>query len=321
MRPVKRRTPFRILSLAGGGYLGLYTAALLVELERRAGEPLARRFDLIAGTSIGGILALGLAYEIPAADMRALFLDRGARIFSTRPLAHGRVDKLLDMARSAWSPKYSGEELERALAAQIGEATLDDALHRVVVPAVDVTRSMTKIFKTPHAKASRGDEDLRALDVAMATAAAPVYFPARKIGRSLYTDGGMFAVAPDLVALHEAEWFIGVDAADIAMLSIGTATLGYAPDHLRDMEDGAVGWFSEGHLVMSMIAVQQQHVEVIAQDRLGERYLHLDAMWPKNSGLGIDVATAEAASALQALAQDTIAHLDVRRLDALFQLG
>ena len=55
------RRPFRILSLAGGGYLGLYTACVLAELEARAGEPLARRFDLIAGTSVGGILAIGLA--------------------------------------------------------------------------------------------------------------------------------------------------------------------------------------------------------------------------------------------------------------------
>jgi len=321
MRPLKPKAPFRILSLAGGGYLGLYTAALLVELERRAGEPLARRFDLIAGTSIGGVLALGLAYEIPASDMRALFLEHGARIFSRRPLAHGSVDKLLDLARSVWGPKYSGRALERALRAQVGDATLGDALHAVIVPAVDVSRSMTKIFKTPHAKASRGDEAVRAVDVAMATCAAPVFFPARRIGASLYADGGMFAVAPDLVALHEAEQFVGVDLADVSMLSIGSATLGYAPDESQSADDGAVGWLSEGRLVMTMISVQQQHVTVMAQDRLGQRYLHLDALWPKNTGLGIDVATADAATVLQALATDTISRLDVRRLAQGFGLG
>src|SRR5689334_377836 len=57
--------PFRILSLAGGGYLGLYTACVLTELEERIGEPLGRRFDLIAGTSVGGILAIALAFETP----------------------------------------------------------------------------------------------------------------------------------------------------------------------------------------------------------------------------------------------------------------
>lgn len=321
MRPLKPKAPFRILSLAGGGYLGLYTAAVLVELERRAGEPLARRFDLIAGTSIGGVLALGLAYEIPAAEMHALFLERGARIFSARPLAHRSVDKLIDLARSVWGPKYSGAELQRALSAQIGDATLGDALHPVVVPAVDVGRCMTKIFKTPHTKASRGDEAVRALDVALATTAAPVYFPSHRIGDRLYADGGLFAVAPDLVALHEAELFVGVDLADVALLSIGTATLGYAPDETVDAEDGAVGWLSEGRLVMSMVSVQQQHVAVMTQDRLGERYLHLDAKWPKNLGLGIDVATPGAVAALQELAADTIAHLDDRALAHWFRLG
>ena len=57
--------PFRILSLAGGGYLGLFTASMLARIEERVGAPLGRSFDLIAGTSVGGILAIGLAYEVP----------------------------------------------------------------------------------------------------------------------------------------------------------------------------------------------------------------------------------------------------------------
>jgi len=320
MQPLKRKKPFRILSLAGGGYLGLYTAALLVELERRAGQPLARSFDLIAGTSIGGILALGLAYEIPAAEMHKLFLQHGEKIFSTRPLANRSVAKLLDLARSVWGPKYSGKELEHALLAKLGELTLADALHPVVIPAVNVSKSMTKIFKTPHAAASCGDESVRALNVAMATAAAPAYFPARKIGKHVYADGGMFAVAPDLVALHEAEQFIGVDLADVSMLSIGTATLAYSPLDKVDPDDGAVAWLSEGRLVLTMISEQQQHVQTIVQDRLGERHMHLDALWPKAGGLGIDVATAASAATLQALASDTIAHFDEAKLARLFSL-
>ena len=321
MRIAKNKAPFRILSLAGGGFLGLYTASLLAELEHRVGAPLGRSFDLIAGTSVGGILALGLAFEVPASEMRDLFLKQGAKIFSTRVLASRSVGKLLDLARSVWGPKYSGDELERALVAKIGELTLADALHPVIVPAVNVSKSMTKIFKTPHAASSRGDQAIRAVDVAMATAAAPAYFPARKIGECLYADGGLFAVAPDLVALHEAEQFIGVNLADVSMLSIGTATLGYAPAEKVAAGDGAVGWLSEGRLVLTMISVQQQHVEAMAQDRLGERYMHLDAVWPKDVGLGIDVATPAAADALQMLAADTMAHLDARKLQRLFRIG
>ena len=70
--------PFRILSLAGGGYLGLYTACVLAELEEMAGEPLGRRFDLIGGTSVGGLLAIALAFEMPMWDLRELFLRHGS---------------------------------------------------------------------------------------------------------------------------------------------------------------------------------------------------------------------------------------------------
>src|SRR5512141_400111 len=78
---VSVRKPFRILSLAGGGYLGMYTACVLAELEERAGEPLARRFDLIAGTSVGGILAIALGFEMPMQTVKDLFLEQGTKIF------------------------------------------------------------------------------------------------------------------------------------------------------------------------------------------------------------------------------------------------
>ena len=313
-----KKKPFRILSLAGGGYLGLYTACVLAELEARAGEPLARRFDLIAGTSVGGILALGLGFEVPAAEMRTLFIERGAKIFSTRPLATGPVSKLLDLTRSVLGPKYSGEALREALREHVGTGTLADAHHAVIVPAVNISRCMTKIFKTPHGPRSRGDENCRAVDVAMATCAAPAYFPAVRIGDSLYGDGGMFAVAPDLVALHEAEQFLDVAADDVSMLSIGTATLQYTPAEKVASGDGAVAWLSEGRLVLSLISVQQQHVQAMMLDRLPGRYVHLDAVWPPRAGLGIDVATKKSARTLEELASDTLGHTDLRQLDRMF---
>ena len=68
--------PIQILSLSGGGYLGLYTAAVLAAIEERIKAPLATRFDLIAGTSVGGIIALGIANEVPAADIKKAFEER-----------------------------------------------------------------------------------------------------------------------------------------------------------------------------------------------------------------------------------------------------
>jgi len=301
--------PFRILSLAGGGYLGLYTAWVLAGLEARAGEPLARRFDLVAGTSVGGLLALALAFEVPVAVAVTLFRERGSEIFSARGLPTSRVGRLIDLTRAVLGPKYSGDALRKALTEIFDGRRLADAKHDLVVPAVNVSLSQTKVFKTPHVDASTGDERVLAVDVAMATSAAPAYFPSAKVGRHLYADGGIFAVAPDQVALHEAEHFMGVPPERVEMLSIGTATAGYKPADGVDADDGAVGWLSDGRLILTTVAVQQQHVESMLEDRLGPRYQRIDAEWPAEAGLGIDIATPEAADTLIRLAERTLARM------------
>ncbi len=311
-------TPFRVLSLAGGGYLGLYTACVLAELEARTGEPLARRFDLIAGTSVGGILAIALAFEIPMATIKDLFLQHGTRIFSERGMPTNAVARLRDLSRSVLGPKYNGIALSRELVKHLDKKTLGDALHPIVVPAVNITRSETKIFKTPHAAGSRGDESIRAASVAMATSAAPSYFPSVRIGDSLYADGGMFAVAPDMVALHEARHFMRIAPARIHMLSIGTGTAHYHPNSGIKESDGAVDWLSEGRLIMTLISVQQQHVQAMMEDQLHKRYLRVDADWPAQAELGIDIATPQAARVLMEMAANTLAGPNLARIHRKF---
>lgn len=306
---------FRILALSGGGYLGVYTATLLAALEERVGEPLGRRFDLIAGTSVGGILAVALGYELPMQQLLRLFVERGSQVFSPRALPRGTVSRLIDLTRSVMGPKYDGTALRAALTEYFGDVRLDQALHDLVIPSVNVTRCTTKVFKTPHGDASKGDEHIRAVDVAMATCAAPAYFPSVAIDGQLYADGGLFAVAPDLVALHEAEHFLGIDATDIRMLSLGTGTLGYRPTEGLSEDVGAVGWLSDGRLLLTLISVQQQHIQAMLEDRLAHRYMRMDADWPAHAGLGIDVATTECARTLVEMAQATVRTTDRKLLD------
>lgn len=308
-------TEFRILSLSGGGYLGVYTAALLVEFERRVGEPLGRHFDLIAGTSVGGILAVGLGFELPMKHMLALFLDRGPDVFSQRALPRNTVARLFDLTRSVTGPKYDGVALRDALTQQLGDACLEQSLHRLVIPAVNLTRCQTKVFKTPNSIESKGDERVHAVDAAMATSAAPAYFPAVSINGQLFADGGLFSVAPDQVALHEAEHFMKIPAQDVRMLSVGTGTLGYQPELGIKGDEGAVGWLADGRLLLTLIAVQQQHVQAMMEDRLGARYMRMDAKWPHSMGLGIDVATPQSAKALCNMARETMHDVDLTRLD------
>jgi len=211
--------------------------------------------------------------------------------------------------------------LRAALAGALGQRTLGDVLHHTVVPAVNVTRSLTKVFKTPHDPASRGDEALCTVDVAMATSAAPAYFPAVRIGDDLYADGSMFAVAPDQVALHEIEHFLGIAAERVSMLSVGTATAGCQPAGGVDSDDGAVGWLTDGRLLLTLVSVQQQHVQAVMEDRLRRRYLRIDARWPASAGLGIDVATREASQVLVDVATQAIEGLNTKALKTLLDGG
>jgi predicted acylesterase/phospholipase RssA len=307
-------TAARVLALSGGGFLGLYTARVLRDLESRSGNALGRCFDLIAGTSIGGVLGLALAFEVPMARLVRLFTAQGRRVFSDRPLPSGQIGRLLDLSRSVLGPKYGGDALREVLHAELGDRRLGDALHPLVVPAVDIGTCCTKVFKTPHSPAAAGDGDLLAVDVAMAACAAPAYFPAVRIGKRLFADGGLFAVAPDQVALHEAEHFMDLDMARLWLLSVGTATHRYRPAEAVQEDAGAVGWLRDGRLILTLISVQQQHVQAMVEDRLGPRYLRLDAEWPPAAGLGLDVATPEAARTLAALAQSTLRDIDERRL-------
>jgi hypothetical protein len=291
----------------------MYTASVLEGLEARCREPLGHRFDLIAGTSIGAVLALALAFEIPMRRILQVFVDKGPEVFSEHAAPTGPVSRLIDLSRSVLGPKYDGAALREILEAELGDATLAQARHPVAIPVVDVEASRTKIFKSPRAGRDEPDGDRRAVDVAMAACAAPAFFPSVAIGGRLYADGGLFAVAPDQIALHEAEHFDRVEPARVRMLSIGTAASGYRPARGVRANAGAVGWLSDGRLILTLISAQQQHVCAMMEDRLGDRYLRLDALWPEEGGLGIDVATPAATRRLLSLARTTLR--EATRLD------
>jgi predicted acylesterase/phospholipase RssA len=301
---------FRVLSLSGGGFLGLFTASVLAGLESRGGEPLGRLFGLVAGTSVGAILAAAVATQTPMQQMVQLFREHGAEVFSGRPLPESGLARLLDMSRSVWAPKYDGKVLRERLQAQWGDLRLGDLRHRLLIPAVDIGRSQTKVFKTPHTPASRGDEGLRLVDVVMASCAAPAYFPGVRVGDRLYADGGLFAVAPDQVALHEVEHFLRLPPQHVFLLSLGTALQRYRSLRPSQSRAGAVQWLAQGRLVLTLMAAQQQHVQAMMEDRLGTRYLRLDADWPAQAGLGLDVATAQATQVLTTLAEATLRRMD-----------
>jgi uncharacterized protein len=285
--------PFQILSLSGGGYLGLYTICVLSDIEDRIGAPLATRFDLIAGTSVGGIIAIGIANEVPAARIREAFERNGTRIFSGRKAPRTAAAKLADLRRSLLTPKYDPRPLRDTIVDIIGADTrIGDLKHPCIIPTVCLTKGGPQIFKTDHHADFSRDHRLKAVDVALATSAAPAYFPIAEIDDSLYADGGLYANSPDLIALHEAEHFLDVSLDDIRLLSIGTTTSRFSFAHGTGTRFGILQWASGQRLVQAILSSQQQIVDNVARHRLRDRYVRLDMEQSREQEQALSLDTA-----------------------------
>lgn len=216
--------PFRILSLDGGGYKGLYTACVLEKIEARRGR-LVDHFDLIAGTSVGGLIALALAAGKSAAEIHAFFLDHGDDIFPQGNVFSRPYRKLRQIV---WGSKYRPGPLEAAVQKILGDTLFGDSLAYLCIPTLDLVTRAPYVFKTDHAPGLNRDSKRLMRDVARATSAAPTYFPAATfsaIKGKQFIDGGLWANNPTLVAYTEAlHYFVGEGRPyrDIAILSVGT---------------------------------------------------------------------------------------------------
>jgi patatin-like phospholipase/acyl hydrolase len=297
--------PFQALCLTGGGYRGLFTARALQVIEDHLGEPIGRRFDLTCGTSIGGIVALAVAFEVPMSKVVEVFEKHGAAIFPPHEPPTGKVGKGWDLWQHSHKPRYSTAPLREAINLLIDkDATLNDAKHAVAIPAVNLTQGSPQVFKTRHKAEWTRDWKFKAVDIALATAAAPTFFELAEVGGNLYADGGLFANAPDLVALHEAEHFFDIPAEAVRILSVGTTTKSYSVSFGAGRQFGIADWMEEQRLFSVTISAQQQFVDQLLQHRLKDRYVRLDfePSQEQAKDLGLDVATEVARKTLKALA-------------------
>lgn len=294
---------FQILSLSGGGYFGLYTVTVLAMLEREMGRPLARAFDLITGTSVGGIIAAGIAAEKPLEDIKQAFIDNGQQIFSNR----GVESSFRHIGRSLLWSKYDGVALRNTIYSILGNTAFGDLNHRLLIPTVNLSAGQPSTFKTPHHENFRDHVNRPIAEVCLATAAAPTYFPIATIGNALHTDGGLYANSPDMLAMHEAEYFLGIPTTDIHVLSVGTTTARFSLSHKGPHNMGILAWFRNQRLIRTILATQQMSVDYMMQHKLGDRYFRLDHPQSpeQQKDLALDVATPQAQSAIQGMAEAT----------------
>jgi len=241
--PKDRR--FRILSIDGGGIKGLFPATVLAELERRylGGKSVARFFDLIAGTSTGGILALGLGAGLTALDLADLYARRGADVFprsTASPI--GRVRGWWRATRHFLHYHYDRTALENLLLDALGAKLLGDSIVRLCIPAFEGKHSEVFVFKTPHHPDYKVDRLEAMVTVALATSAAPTYF--RPLEHNSYTlvDGGIWANNPVMIAVIEALTCFDLDRDQIDVMSLSCGDDPYVISDGQMRAGGKLAW-------------------------------------------------------------------------------
>lgn len=283
---------FQLLSLSGGGFRGLYTAQILAHLERHTGQPIGRNFDLIAGTSVGGILALAVALEIPMEKIVNLFVQHGGEIFRKRPWWHASFGGLI---RST----YTADSLKKLLSQPdiFGDLLIADLKHRVLIPSINYTRGAQVVFKTSHHPNFAIDLHHKLVDVALATSAAPTFFPRHSFNSNQYVDGGLFANNPALLALHEVDvFFPNINLSQVGMLSIGTMGKTASVFAEGNREGGAIDWAGSKkpwqwpsfpkNIIELSLSMQDRSTAQIVEHRMkleGGGYLCLDDLPPTNA--------------------------------------
>ena len=214
----------RILSIDGGGIKGMFPATFLAELEASVERPLWEYFDLITGTSTGGIIAIGLAMGVPASTIRDLYGEKGPEIFGQERTGwKGTWDRGVAQARwLSWGPKHQSESLHSQLHSILGKLKIGHAKTRLMIPAFHGKTRQVYIFKTPHHERFQTDFNVLASDAAMATAAAPTYFREFMTTQDVgLVDGGLWANNPTGVAVAEGIGTLKWKPDEIKVLSVG----------------------------------------------------------------------------------------------------
>lgn len=279
---------FRVLSLDGGGVMGTYTASVLAELERMSDKRIVDHFDLIVGTSTGGIVAVGLGLGIPAQKLLDLYVENGAAIFPR--VSRWRTARALGFLKSLFRPKHSQQVLKAVVEEILGDKRLGESRTRLVIPAFNADKGAIQLFKTAHRHDYKQDYLLPATSIVMSTSAAPSYYSAYTDSRdTCYLDGGVWANCPVMVGITEAICVLERPIDSISMLSIGTTSAPYHVDAKR-RNGGLISW-GTGEAISLFMQAQANAALGQAELFLKDRFLRIDVL-AKPQRFAMDDATA-----------------------------
>ena len=267
---------FHVLALDGGGIRGIFSAAMLAQLEADCQVAIDDHFDLIAGTSTGGLIALALGAGFRPTQIVDFYQSYGPNIFR---------DRLALRKLTHWAiRKYPRTPLEIALRQQFGDRTLGSSRKRLVIPSYNVGEDDVYIFRTPHHAKLRRDYKVPMWKIASATTAAPTYFGAYTgIDGLRLVDGGIWANNPITVAIAEAVSTLSVPLSSIRVLSLGTCdVVSHAAKHLDHA--GKLPWARKATDVIlraQTISASKNAAHLLGKDDRGlDRVTRLDPKVP-----------------------------------------
>ncbi len=245
---------------------------------------------------------MALALEKPAGEILSLLEEWGPKIFPQPPKPFLRLVRAGRFLKSFFRAKYSNDQLRSMLENELfGDRTLGDSPHRLLIPAVNYSTGAPQVFKTPHHRDFYRDQERKMADVAMATSAAPLFFPIYKMPDTsfCYVDGGLVGNAPGLFGVHEATHFFKKDIKDIHLLSIGTMGGKVCRDSSRRLNGGIASWGED--IFLLTISAQEKMTDFVLKHQLGDSYCLIDGD-PNSSqekNMGLDVASKAAIETLK----------------------
>ncbi len=228
---------FKILSLDGGGIRGYLSAKILANMEKLLNEAnqedinIGQRFDLIVGTSTGGIIACALARGKSGQEILELYDKLIPKVFKAK-------------GEGIFSPKYDNNVLKQELENVLEDKTLKDVITDLCITSVDVENASPRFHKSGYFDRNSPRLDEKLVDIALATSAAPTYFPLVKTKHSTnLTDGGIVANNPSLVGLIDAMQLNENKLENIVLVSIGTGEQPCMPYEINKLKNaGKQNW-------------------------------------------------------------------------------
>lgn len=234
---MEKTDKFKILCIDGGGIKGIYTAKLLAMLEDTYKVKITDCFDMICGTSTGGLIALAASLGKPMSEVVDFYQRYGADIFNQRIKNTIIGDIILGVKQALMNGKYSGNALEKALINVFGNTKISESKNFLCIPSYNILAGRPRVFKHDYSARLDQDNQKKYVDVALATAAAPTYLPVKHLDNDYYIDGGVWANNPILVGLTEymlgfvqTDKFDGVDILSISSCEVSNSE---PPRHLH----------------------------------------------------------------------------------------